>query len=97
MRMLNVLEVSCISGAGADSYRMAVNLELAQVMAANFSQCNVKDLTMDMFKSAVAAGAPGSMSAAVVVPGIGMVPGWIAGAASGAATAAFTYGLTCWW
>lgn len=38
-----------------------------------------------------------SVSGAVAVPSLGMGPGWIAGAASGATGAAFTYGLTCWW
>lgn len=97
MRLLDVSEASSLSGAGAESYKLAVNFEIAQVMTAKFAQCNVKDLTTDMFKSAIAAGVLGSMTGAVAVPGIGMVPGWIAGAASGAAGAAFTYGLTCWW
>lgn len=66
-------------------------------MTAKFNQCNVKDLTTDMFQFAIASGVLGSMSGAVMVPGIGLVPGWIAGAATGATGAAFTYGLTCWW
>ncbi|MCX8958331.1 hypothetical protein EHW64_19510 [Erwinia psidii] len=97
MEIMTKSEIDYVSGAGADSYMMAVNLEIAQIMAAQFNQCNVSDLTNDMFKSAIASGLLGSMSGAVAVPGIGMVPGWIAGATTGAATAAFTYGLTCWW
>ncbi|KAF6658151.1 hypothetical protein HFD91_14420 [Enterobacteriaceae bacterium EKM102V] len=97
MKEINHSEVIFVSGAGAESYRLAVNLEIAQVMAAKFYQCNVKDLSTDMFKSALASGVLGSVSAGVIIPGIGLVPGWIAGAASGAAGAAFTYGLTCWW
>lgn len=94
---LNILEVKYVSGVGAESYRFDVNLEIAQVMTAKFNQCNVKDLTTDMFQFAIASGVPGSMSGAVIVPGIGLVPGWIAGAATDATGAAFTYGLTCWW
>lgn len=97
MKGLNILEVKYVSGAGAESYRLAVNLEIAQIMTVKFNQCNVKDLTTDMFQSAIASGVLGSMSGAVIVPGIGLVPGWIAGAATGATGAAFTYGLTCWW
>lgn len=94
---LNILEVKYVSGVGAESYRFDVNLEIAQVMTAKFNQCNVKDLTTDMFQFAIASGVPGSMSGAVIVPGIGLVPGWIVGAATDATGAAFTYGLTCWW
>ncbi|MCP1206139.1 hypothetical protein NIM72_11375 [Pantoea sp. B550] len=94
---LNILEVKYVSGVGAESYRFDVNLEIAQVMTAKFNQCNVKDLTTDMFQSVIASGVPGSMSGAVIVPGIGLVPGWIVGAATDATGAAFTYGLTCWW
>jgi len=97
MKGLNTLEVKYVSGAGAESDRLAVNLEIAQIMTAKVNQCNVKDLTTDMFQSAIASGVLGSMSSAVIVPGIGLVPEWIAGAATGAAGAAFTYGLTCWW
>ncbi|WIL42201.1 hypothetical protein QPJ96_01090 [Pantoea agglomerans] len=94
---LNILEVKYVSGVGAESYRFDVNLEIAQVMTAKFNPCNVKDLTTDMFQFAIASGVPGSMSGAVIVPGIGLVPGWIVGAATDATGAAFTYGLTCWW
>ena len=97
IRDISVEEVGLVSGAGAESYRMAVNFEIAQIMAAKFNQCNVRDLTDNMFKSAIASVVLGSMTGAVAVPGFGMVPGWIAGAAYGAGGAAFTYGLTCWW
>ena len=54
MKGLNTLEVKYGPDAGAESYRSAVNLEIAQVMTAKFNQCNVKDLTTDMFQSAIA-------------------------------------------
>lgn len=97
MRMLNISDVSYISGASAESYRMAVNLDIAKVMTAKFNQCNVNDLTTNMFQSAVSGGVLGTITGSVAVPGIGMVPGWLFGAASGAAGGAFTYGLSCWW
>lgn len=97
MRMLNTSGVSYISGAGAESYRMVVNLDIAKVMTKKFNQCNVNDLTTNMFQSAVSGGVLGTTTGSVAVPGIGMVPGWLFGAASGAAEAAFTYGLSCWW
>lgn len=97
MKTLNITDISYVSGAGADSYRMAVNLEIAQVIAAKFNNCNVKDLTETMFKSALVSGALGSLSGGVMVPGIGIVPGWVAGAVTGAGGAAVNYGLTCWW
>lgn len=92
--MLNVSDVSYISGAGAEYYRMAVNLDIVKVVTAKFNQYNVNDLTTNMFQSAVSGGV---LTGYVAVPGTGMVPGWLFGAASGAAGGAFTYGLSCWW
>jgi len=97
MRDLTISDVSVISGAGAESYRMAVNREIAEIMIAQMNQCNVKDLTQSMIASALASGAFGAFGGSVTVPVIGAVPGWAVGAVSGAGMAAFTYGMSCWW
>ena len=97
MKELNAREYHFVTGAGADSYMQAVNLEIAQIMAAKFYQCNIKDLSESMIASALTGGMAGAFGGGVALPVVGTVPGWLAGAASGAGMAAFTYGVSCWW
>jgi len=98
MKEINADEFKFITGASAESYRMAVNLEIANILMSKIKQqCNMNDFADSVFKSAVISGAVGETSAGVVIPGVGTIPGWAVGAASGAGMAAFTYGMTCWW
>ncbi|QKJ86815.1 hypothetical protein PMPD1_1865 [Paramixta manurensis] len=97
MKLINFSERNLISGSGAEYYGMAVSLDIANAMAKKFGQCNLSDLTKDMAASAITGGLVGAFSGGTVVPVIGSIPGWLAGAASGAGLAAFTYGASCWW
>lgn len=96
MQVLSSSQCSSVSGAGGN-YQMAVNLEIAQVIAAKMNNCNVRDLTQDMIASALTGGAVGAFGGSVSVPVVGSIPGWAFGALSGAGMAAFTYGASCWW
>lgn len=99
MKMLTASECSLISGMGSasDLYMQMVAQDIAKAMLANKYKCNVNDLTKDVIASALTGGVTGAFGAGVVVPGVGIVPGWLIGAASGAGMAAFTYGVSCWW
>ncbi|MGD8107012.1 hypothetical protein ACQE32_10210 [Pantoea sp. FN0302] len=96
MQELTISQCNLLSGAGGN-YQMAVNLEIAQIVAAKLNNCNVRDLTQDMIASALTGGAVGAFGGSVAVPVVGSIPGWLAGAISGAGTGALTDGASCWW
>ena len=96
MQELSRSQYATISGAGGN-YQMAVNLEMAQIVAAKINNCNIRDLTQDMIASALTGGVVGAFGGSITIPVVGSIPGWAAGALSGAGMAAFTYGASCWW
>ncbi|QKJ86819.1 hypothetical protein PMPD1_1869 [Paramixta manurensis] len=53
MKLINFSECNLISGSGAESYGMAVSLDIANAMDKKFDQCNLSDLTKDMAASAI--------------------------------------------
>jgi|GEM_PF-1141236 len=97
MQDLTNSDVLLISGAGADSYRMAIDIKGIEAIVAAQNNCSVKELTKSMIVNAITTGMIGAFSGGMTIPGVGAVPGWAVGAASGAAVAAFQYGATCWW
>ncbi|MBS6059764.1 MAG: hypothetical protein E7B29_13910 [Mixta calida] len=96
MELLITTEIQQVAGAGGN-YQMAVNLEIAQVVAAKLNNCNIRDLTHDMIASALMGGAVGAFGGSVAVPVVGSIPGWLSEAISGAGMGALTYGASCWW
>jgi len=71
--------------------------EIDVVSGAGLENCNIPDMSKEVISGAITGGFAGMGTASVAIPGLGAVPGWLAGALGGGSLAGLIYGAKCWW